>query len=101
MADFGLAETILESETNSADAYKSGTTGYLAPEILAGKSYGTASDIWSLGCLLYAMLTVTLPFSIPKDEGYRNKNHPTHRMSNYSQLDLNTVDCSNHGKDLL
>ena len=36
LADFGLAETILESETNSADAHKSGTTGYLAPEILEG-----------------------------------------------------------------
>lgn len=41
---------------------KSGTDGYLAPEILEGKSYDTSSDIWSLGCLLFAMLTVSLPF---------------------------------------
>ena len=57
LADFGLAQKL--SETNDEFA---GTIGYVAPEILAQKPYGKASDIWSLGCLLYAMLTVNLPF---------------------------------------
>ena len=39
-----------------------GTKGYTAPEILAGKSYDSSADIWSLGCLIHAMLTVTLPY---------------------------------------
>ena len=41
---------------------KVGTFGYIAPEILRGNECGTAADIWSLGCLLYALLTATLPF---------------------------------------
>ena len=57
LADFGLAEKLNKRSNRCA-----GTFGYVAPEILAEKPYGTASDIWSLGCLLYAMLTVTLPF---------------------------------------
>jgi len=61
LADFGLAETLSETKSKRA-----GTVGYVAPEILAMKPYGTASDIWSLGCLLYAMLTVTLPFNAYK-----------------------------------
>ena len=59
MTDFGLAE-VLKGETNQGRV--SGTQGYLAPEILDGRPYGTASDIWSLGCLLYVMLDVNLPF---------------------------------------
>ena len=34
----------------------------LAPEIVSGEAYGTKSDIWSLGCALYQMLTLELPF---------------------------------------
>ena len=63
LADFGLAEKVNESRNPINQA---GTVGYVAPEILENLPYGTASDIWSLGCLLYVMLTVTLPFATPK-----------------------------------
>ena len=39
-----------------------GTRGYLCPEILQAKAYGLKCDIWSLGCLLYALLSARLPF---------------------------------------
>ncbi|CAO1636623.1 unnamed protein product [Sympodiomycopsis kandeliae] len=40
-----------------------GTTGYAAPEMLAGKKYtGEEVDIWSLGIILYALLCGSLPF---------------------------------------
>ncbi|EPQ27686.1 uncharacterized protein PFL1_04824 [Pseudozyma flocculosa PF-1] len=40
-----------------------GTTGYAAPEMLAGKRYtGQEVDIWSLGIILYALLCGALPF---------------------------------------
>lgn len=40
----------------------SGTFMYLAPEILMGKPPSVQSDIYSLGMLLYQMLTLRLPF---------------------------------------
>lgn len=40
-----------------------GTTGYAAPEMLAGRKYtGEEVDIWSLGIILYALLAGALPF---------------------------------------
>ncbi|KAI0030543.1 kinase-like domain-containing protein, partial [Vararia minispora EC-137] len=40
-----------------------GTTGYASPEMLEGKKYtGPEVDIWSLGVILYCLLTGGLPF---------------------------------------
>lgn len=40
----------------------SGTMGYISPEILARKPYGTASDLWSLGVIVYELLGGYPPF---------------------------------------
>ena len=42
-----------------------GTPNYISPEILNSKPYGLQSDLWSLGCILFALLTGTPPFECP------------------------------------
>ncbi|KAL1407107.1 serine/threonine-protein kinase gin4 [Vanrija albida] len=60
VADFGMAawqadERMLETSC--------GSPHYASPEIVAGKAYnGSASDIWSCGIILFALLTGRLPF---------------------------------------
>ncbi|PWN29196.1 Pkinase-domain-containing protein [Jaminaea rosea] len=51
-----------------------GTTGYAAPEMLAGKKYtGEEVDIWSLGIILYALLSGSLPFDDDDESAMKSK----------------------------
>lgn len=43
-----------------------GTLRYLAPEALRGE-YSPASDLWSVGIILYILMTGTMPFNIELD----------------------------------
>ena len=53
ICDFGLAKFTEDNLTNTT----CGSTHIMAPEILKRLPYGKESDIWSLGVLLYGMLT--------------------------------------------
>jgi len=61
MTDFGISKEGLHSD-NDRTATFCGTPEYLAPEVLEGKGYGKAVDWWSLGTLIYEMLTGLPPF---------------------------------------
>eukprot|EP00938_MAST-03A_sp_MAST-3A-sp1_P002398 g2398.t1 len=60
VGDFGIAR-VLDSTTALART-KIGTPYYLSPEICQEKPYNQKSDVWALGCLLYEMLALEVPF---------------------------------------
>ena len=60
--DFGIARTST-GDTLTQTASILGTASYLSPEQAQGESVDARSDIYSLGCVLYEMLTTRAPFS--------------------------------------
>ena len=59
LVDFGLAKMVGPEE---AITELFGTLGYVAPEILQRKSYNKGVDVWSLGVIMYALLSGYMPF---------------------------------------
>src|SRR5215208_7002349 len=61
VTDFGIART-LDQEGLTADGRVLGTTDYVSPEQALGHAVTGQSDIYSLGIVLYEMLTGDVPF---------------------------------------
>ena len=61
VADFGIAQAISQ-KTITFGGNIVGSVHYISPEQAKGEAVGPASDIYSLGCVLYEMLTARLPF---------------------------------------
>ncbi|XP_065256220.1 testis-specific serine/threonine-protein kinase 5-like [Emys orbicularis] len=60
LTDFGFANRY--SSKNSLMSTFCGSVAYTVPEILLSKYNGELADLWSLGVILYAMVTGKLPF---------------------------------------
>ncbi|VDN21113.1 unnamed protein product [Cylicostephanus goldi] len=66
LSDFGLAK-VLKGKTYTI----CGTAEYMAPEILLKKGYGAEVDWWSLGILIYELISGSPPFcGINDDETF-------------------------------
>jgi len=59
LVDFGLAKIVGPNET-AVEPF--GTLGYVAPEVLKKEPYSFSADVWSLGCMVHALLSGSLPF---------------------------------------
>lgn len=61
VADFGIARAASSNTITETDVVL-GTAAYMSPEQVRGERVGPASDLYSLGVVLYEMLTGWLPF---------------------------------------
>ncbi len=61
IADFGIAKMASSKETKQGNAFY-GTPPFMSPEQIQGQSIDARSDIFSLGVVLYYVLTERLPF---------------------------------------
>ena len=60
IGDFGISK---ETEANKKYAQTvAGTLIYMSPEIVQGLKYTSKTDIWSMGCILYELCTLTYIF---------------------------------------
>ena len=63
LVDFGIAKTFDESTQLTMDGDAIGTPHYMAPEQAEGRNVDTRSDLYSLGVIVYEMLTGAVPFN--------------------------------------
>ena len=67
LLDFGIAKLLDAQALNEAGAQHAAfTPDYASPEQIRGEVMSTASDIYSLGVVLYEMLTGSRPYSLAK-----------------------------------
>lgn len=105
ITDFGLAKF---SDNSTFMKTFCGTLAYVAPEVITGKyeasqlspedaQYSNLVDIWSLGCLVYVLLTLHLPFNGKNQAQMFQKI----KRGEYHDAPLNSYEVSDLGRAFL
>ena len=63
MCDFGIARAVDVTTHLTSTGHAIGTPAYMSPEQCLGQQVDGRSDLYSLGCVLYALLTGQPPFA--------------------------------------
>lgn len=71
MGDFGIAKVL--SCTAACARTQIGTPYYLSPEVCQEKPYSWGSDVWAMGCILYELCALRVPFDAPNMQALVNK----------------------------
>ncbi len=98
IADFGMASFIQVPDSNNEGAgsllyMKCGTPGYVAPEILRSEGYNSKCDIFSLGSLMFNLLTGLYLFSGEDQKEILLKN----KACDTSKIGIVLTEISNEG----
>jgi WD40 repeat protein/serine/threonine protein kinase len=65
LADFGIAKNLIEAPSYSPEDDRYGSPAYISPEQVMGHPVSAQTDIYSLGVVLYMLLTGRTPFLDP------------------------------------
>ena len=86
VADFGIARAVSKTTIVSTDRNIIGSAHYFSPEQGLGGEVDKTTDIYSLGVVLYEMLTGTVPFenSNPISLAMMHRNSPIPPIENYT-----------------
>ena len=71
LLDFGIAKLLTDGEAHETELTRAGgrllTPDYASPEQIAGNAITTASDVYSLGVVLFELLTGERPYRVRRD----------------------------------
>ncbi|CAD2218697.1 protein kinase [Angomonas deanei] len=90
IGDFGLSRSV--SSTDAPAGTRLGTPLYFSPELISGKNYTRKTDVWSMGVVLYAMMTNRMPFAaddmdeLTKNIMLQTPLHPSYEQKYSTQL---------------
>jgi hypothetical protein len=68
LGDFGISRRLRGEDPEEDPAGTVGTPSYMAPELHAGGEAGVTSDVYALGCLLWATLSGRAPYQGSTDQ---------------------------------